>query len=98
MLKPRSPEGEGTWRTFLSNLQDLFSGSLDRFVLMGMVKSEDGGVDEKWFLRGVPGEPWSHNGKYVKSGKYAKSGLLEDFVLKGTQWPMSEEDRLPFGI
>jgi hypothetical protein len=73
--------GEGTFRSFLTALQALFCGSLQKFAIQGMVHSADD-REERWYFGILYTNDWQEvkQQPYPKEPTNDKARAIEDFV------------------
>jgi len=83
-------EGSGTWRQFLQEIRDKFGSTLEKFQLAGVLKSAEVG-GETWLLSPIYEADWTKPVQPVFRNS-GRSKEVEDFVLRGGPWPMTDED------
>jgi hypothetical protein len=82
------PPGTMSWREFLERLRDEYGSKLQKFQLSGMVRSRDN-EEECWMLFPSYADNWE---EVEPSARNRTTRALEDFVIRGTHWPMVASD------
>ena len=80
---------DGSWKALLEAIRDKFGSTLEKFQVSGVLKSleADG---ETWMLLPIYKADWTDFYSTFRDTRRTKD--IEDFVLRGRDWPMTKED------
>lgn len=79
----------GSWKEFLEAIRDRFGSNLEKFQVSGVLKSPEGG-GEAWMLLPIYKADWTDSYSTFRDNRRTKD--IEDFVLRGGDWPMTKDD------